>query len=298
MYSASRSIPTVVFIIACCISSQAAFPQGIKFMRYEADARPLAYPALADAGCTKETITFAAVMHSAMAVTNDSLPPCDTSPINVIPVNPCSTANLGRSGCNARRDLGPPDLSALGKAGQTILRAREKVLEILQNENGCTDWLRAKDSNPAATFRTLGFLLDAKGDEFVRESRDLGPMEVFRSPYVAKVYQGDGSFATITLNLKGAFFSGLSRVIEVRKEGGPSSYQGFRLLSVGPYSGNTLNAQVAVLLHEFGHLLDLLPIDEGDQDGKSVHNTNEVLRFCRAEIESKVKRNTFTAARR
>jgi hypothetical protein len=48
-------------------------------------------------------------------------------------------------------------------------------------------------------------------------------------------------------------------------------------------------------LHEFGHLVDLLPTDEGDKDGKSDWNTNEVLRFCREEIESAVKRNTLSA---
>jgi hypothetical protein len=69
------------------------------------------------------------------------------------------------------------------------------------------------------------------------------------------------------------------------------------VLYVGPYTGNTLHAQVATLLHEFGHLLDLLPVDEGDQDGKSVHNTYEVLRYCRAEVESKVKRGTLAAVR-
>jgi hypothetical protein len=297
MYSATWSIPTVAFLIVCCVSNQAAYPQGVKFMRYEADARPLAYPPLAAAGCAREAMAFAAVVHSPMAATNDALPPCDTLPITVIPVNPCSPAGLGRVGCNVPKDLVPGDLSALGKAGQTILRAREKVLEILQNENGCTDWFRKMDSNPAATFRTLSFALDYKGEQVVRESRDLGPLEIFRSPYVARVYQGDGSFATITLNVKGAFFSGFSRVMGVRKEGGPQSYQGFRLLSVGPYAGNTLNAQVAVLLHEFGHLVNLLPIDEGDQDGKSVHNTSEVLRYCRAEVESKPKRGTLAAVR-
>jgi hypothetical protein len=185
----------------------------------------------------------------------------------------------------------------MGKVGQSVLRARERVLEILEGENSCTAWYKTKDANPAATFRTLNFALDEKGDEFVRRYRDLSQLEVFRSPYVARVYQSDGSYATITLNRRGAFFSGLSRVLDVPKEGGPGNYQGFRVLSVGPYAGNTLNAQVAVLLHEFGHLLDLLPIDEGDQDGKSVHNTQEVLRYCRAEVESKLKRSTLASVR-
>jgi len=235
--------------------------------------------------------------HPVPIADGDAFLPCDTLPTTVMPVNPCSSTSLLRPGCNVQQDMVSGDLTAMGKAGQTILRARERVLDILQNENGCTDWFRKMDSNPAATFRTLSFALDYNGEQVVRESRDLGPLEIFRSPYVARVYQGDGSFATITLNVKGAFFAGFSRVIGVRKEGGPESYQGYRLLSVGPYAGNTLNAQVAVLLHEFGHLVNLLPIDEGDQDGKSVHNTSEVLRYCRAEVESKPKRSTLAAVR-
>jgi hypothetical protein len=66
---------------------------------------------------------------------------------------------------------------------------------------------------------------------------------------------------------------------------------------VGPYAGDTLHAQVLALLHEFGHIVDLLPTDEGDLDGKSERNTAEVLRFCRAEVESKVRRNTLSATR-
>jgi len=214
-----------------------------------------------------------------------------------MPVNPCSSSSLRPSGCNAPMDLVASDLGPMRKAGQTILRAREKVLEILQAENGCSDWYKTKDPNPATTFQTLNFALDDKGENYVRESRDLGPLQIFRSPYVAKVYQGDGSYATVTLNRRGAFFSGLSRVMEVPKDGGPGNFQGYRPLYVGPYAGNTLHAQVITLLHEFGHLLDLLPIDEGDQDGKSVHNTYEVLHYCRAEVESKVKRGMLAAVR-
>jgi hypothetical protein len=297
MYSASRSIRTVAVIFACCVSSKAAFGQTVRLVRYEADARPLAFPPLPASSCVKDATGVAAEAHPAIVATNDAPLPCDTSATTVMPVNPCSPSSLGRSGCNAPRDLVQGNLTSMGKAGHTILRAREKVLEILEAENGCTEWFRKKDSNPAATFRTLSFALDDKGENYVREYRDLGPLEVFRSPYVARVYQGDGSFATITLNRRGAFFSGLSRVMEVRKDGGLGNYEGFRVLYVGPYAGNTLHAQAAALLHEFGHLLDLLPIDEGDQDGKSVHNTNEVLRFCRAEIESKAKRGTLAATR-
>jgi len=297
MYSASRSFQTVTLVLFCGISSQAAFPQSVNFARYEADAGPRSYPPLVSPGCNGVTTTVAGNANTSSGAAIEAFVPCDTTPINVMPVNPCSPSGLGRSGCNAPKDLVPGELGPLRKAGQSILRAREKVLEILQTDNACSDWFRTKDMNPAATFRTLKFALDDKGEEYVRESRDAGLLQIFRSPYVARVYQGDGSFATITLNAKGGFFYGLSKVIEVPREGGPWDYKGYRLLRVGPYAGSTLNAQVATLLHEFGHLLDLLPIDEGDQDGKSVQNTYEVLRYCRPEVESKAKRGALAAAR-
>jgi hypothetical protein len=185
----------------------------------------------------------------------------------------------------------------MGKTGQKILRARERVLEILQTENACSAWFREKDSNPAATFRTLRFELDREGQEIVQESKGVGDMRIFRNPYVARVFQADGSYATITINAKGAFFSAMAIVAEEQNDGGPRSLRGVRLMGVGPYAGETLHAQVLALLHEFGHLVDLLPADEGDRDGRSVRNTGEVLRFCRAEIEPKVRRNTLSAMR-
>jgi hypothetical protein len=186
-------------------------------------------------------------------------------------------------------------LEAMGKAGQKISRAREKVLEILGTENACSAWFREKDANPAATFRTLRFELDLHGEKFIRESRDVGALNLFRSPYVAKVMQGDGAYGTITINTKGAFFSAASQVLEVNKEGGPTSMRGTQLLYVGPYGGDTLSAQVVALLHEFGHVIDLLPTDEDNRDGKSVQNTHEVLRYCSVELNSLSKRSAFPA---
>jgi hypothetical protein len=185
----------------------------------------------------------------------------------------------------------------MGKSGQKILRAREKVLEILQTENACSAWFREKDLNAADIFQTLNFEVDRKGEEFVQESKDVSNMILFRNPYVAKVFQGDGRYATITINTKGAFFYPMAGVVEVWKEGGPLNHRGSRFTNVGPYAGDTMPAQILVLLHEFGHVLDLLPADGNNVDGKSVQNTNEVLRFCRGEIESKGRLGALSTPR-
>jgi hypothetical protein len=299
MYSAPRNIRAVVLLfIMSSLSGTVALPQAVKFIRRAADPLPLANMLVGRASCTRDSGSAVPAPHAATAAGSDLGPPCDTPPVNVPSVNPCNASSPVQIGCHAPRDLVQEDLATMGKAGQKILGARDRVLEILQTENACSAWFREKDSNPANTFRTLSFALDRKGEEFVLKSKNPGDMNIFRSPYVARVFQGGGSYATITINMTGAFFSPMARVVEIQKEGGFWSLRGVRVLGVGPYAGDSLRAQILALLHEFGHLVDLLPTDEGDQDGKSVQNTSEVLRFCRAEVESKAKRGGALSAAR
>ncbi len=185
----------------------------------------------------------------------------------------------------------------MGKTGQKILRAREKVLEILESENACTAWYREKDSNPADTFRTLSYTVDRRGEEAVHVSKGAESQYIYRDPYVASVGQDNGAFATITLNAGGAFFHAQTTTLVDSREGGGWAFGSPRLIRVGPYSGDSVAAQTLALLHEFGHVIDLLPTDFDNEGGKSVRNTGEVLRFCRAEIDAKVKRGTLSAAR-
>jgi len=298
MSSAPRNIRAVALLfILSSLSGTAAFPQSVKFIRRTADPPPLSNMPLGRAPCARDSGSAVLAPYAATPATGDVNSRCDTPPASMPSVNPCKPSSPSQTGCNAPRDLVQKELASMGKPGQKILRARERVLEILQTGNPCSAWFREKDSNPAATFRTLSFAVDRKGEEFVLESRNPGDMNIFRSPYVARVFQADGSYATITINLKGAFFSPMARVVEVQKGRGPWSLLGARVLSVGPYAGDSMHAQILALLHEFGHLVDLLPTDEGDQDGKSVHNTSEVLRFCRAEVESKARRGALSAAR-
>ncbi|HKW63435.1 MAG TPA: hypothetical protein VJN89_12880, partial [Candidatus Acidoferrum sp.] len=168
---------------------------------------------------------------------------------------------------------------------------------ILQTENTCSAWFRTKDPDPAATFRTLTFTLDRSGDLFVRATPEPGGIQLIRNPYVAKVQQGEGANSTVTINLNGAFFFSMGTMVDDRSEGGPVSFRGARPMQVGPYSGGSFRAQVLALLHEFGHVIDLLPTDRDDYEGKSRQNTADVLRTCRAQVESKEARNTILASR-
>jgi len=227
--------------------------------------------------------------------------PCEVSPrgnILVQPLQPCTAAGIRAPGCTPPRDFVQEQLNKGGKTGQKISEARDRVLNILQTENACTQWYRTKDPNPAATFRTLSFELDRKGESYIVQTRNPNDLTISRNPYVARVIQGNGSYATITINEHGAFFSVQASLAQSPWEGGPLYFfRGVHPLYVGPYAGNTLTARMLTLLHEFGHLLDLLPIDEADRDGKSVQNSMEVLRYCRAEIESGAKDKMVLSAR-
>jgi len=212
-------------------------------------------------------------------------------------INNCQHAVITAAACKNYEELLQTDLLALGKNGQKVASAREKVLEILSEPNSCTDWYRTKESNPAETFRTLNFEIDRKGTSYISEVRVDSTSFVLSNPYVARVIQEGGEYQTITLNAEGAFFQPQATMIEEPKGGGPKQLRGSHRLGVGPYLGGTSQAQVVTLLHELGHLVGLLSRDEGDVGGKSVQNTEEMLHYCRAEIDSPLKKNTLSALR-
>lgn len=298
MYSAYGSIRAVAIFMMLSLSGTLAFPQSVKFIRHAADPLPLANIFSSMAPCARDTGGPVVAAYTAASATNDAGAPCDTPSVSVPRVNPCTSAlRLGQIGCDAPKDRMQDDLAAMGKTGQKILRARDQVLEILGTENACTAWYREKDSNPSETFRTLSYEVDRRGEEVVHVSKDTESQYIYRDPYVARVSQDAGAFTTITLNAGGAFFHSLTTTVVDSKEGGLWTFGSPRTIKVGPYSGDSLAAQTLALLHEFGHVIDLLPLDFNNEDGKSVQNTREVLRFCRSEIESKVRRNTLSALR-
>jgi hypothetical protein len=221
--------------------------------------------------------------------------------------NPCPESVVGALGvpgtprnaaCNDSGDPVLAELSALGKAGVKLARAREEVLEVLRSENACTEWFRSKDAKPADTFQSLNFLLDQHGPTDVLESNVAPSIVMVRQPYVAKATQDGGAHTAITINAHGAFYRPLGNALKVRPEGGPVLADGSRLLKVGAYRGDTLPAQMVTLLHEFGHIIDLLPEDADDLDGKSVRNTDEVMRHCRGEVQARSQLAKPTTAKR
>lgn len=225
------------------------------------------------------------------------------APPRALPDNPCQESAVGISSvprtfsCNVAEDTVPAKLSAFGKAGLKIARARKEVLDILRSQNACAEWFQTKEPSPAATFQSLSFFLDRHGPPDIFESTRERSIVVRRQPYVARTTQDGGAHTAITINANGAFYKPQGQVLKIGREAGPVQSEGTRLLTVGSYMGDTLPAQMVTLLHEFGHVIDLLPEDADNLDGKSVKNTDEVLRHCRSEVESRAQQAKETAKR-
>ena len=296
MYSARWSIRAVALLFVSGLCSFPAHAQAVQFLSFEAKSLRLA--SLRDAKpCSAASILSASALPGGSPNSGTSPASCDDAPTPVMPTALCTLSRPPAAGCAPSADPVRDDLNTMGKPGQKVLQAREKVLEILQSENACTDWYRTKDPDPAATFGTVTFALDRNGEAYVRKANLPGGIELLRSPYAARVLQGAGPRSTVTINMNGAFFFPLTSVVEEGLDGGPRMPVGSRVLHVGPYGGGTQRARVLTLLHEFGHVIDLLPPDPDDYEGRSRQNTLEVLRACRAEIEAKDAPRTLLATR-
>jgi hypothetical protein len=100
------------------------------------------------------------------------------------------------------------------------------------------------------------------------------------------------------LNAHGAFFQQRA-LTHFRMSGGlPDSRPAISMLHVGEYQGGSLKAQVATLLHEYAHVIGLIPVDTGRPDAAqlSTQNTETVLRHCRKQIDASPNRTILLPA--
>jgi hypothetical protein len=178
------------------------------------------------------------------------------------------------------------ELSALGKQGDTIARARGQVLDILQNGNTCTAWFQEADPDPAEVFRSLHFELEMRGPSYVYGIRDNERGQLLKHPWAARSIEYGGRNSIILLNANGPFFKRTSIIVQLDPREMLRRPDGIRLLRVASYEGNTPEAQITILLHELGHIIGRLPEDDDSWDGRSSRNTAEVLRHCKAETRA------------
>jgi hypothetical protein len=306
--SSSRAV-FLILVLSLFFGAAGAYPQSAGFSSSFKLSNNWTNAGIWPAKCAESSMSALAVPHSASLgepllfgggmddANPSSLPEAACLALTAAPNRPvdvpCRSNITGAASsarvfpCAERVDTIPGELSALGKAGLKIERAREEALEILRSNNACSEWFEEKDANPAATFQSLNFEIDRHGGQDIFESRQGNSLLIFHQPYVARATQDGGPFTTITINANGAFYRSQGKVQRIMPEGGPPQIDGVRLLTVGSYPGDTLSVQLVTLLHELGHIIDLLPEDADDLDGRSVRNTSEVLRHCRAEIEAR-----------
>jgi hypothetical protein len=215
---------------------------------------------------------------------------CESMPRGGWASSICVRSGTADTPCKNDEERIQMQLLAMGRRGETIARIREQVLEILQNRNACTAWYQGVDADPAATFRSLVFVLDEKGPPYVYGIRDSRDEKYFKHPYVASAMENAGRNSAIQLNVNGAFFNRSSSVFEAPPDGGPARPIGNRTLRVESYPGDTPEAQLTAMLHELGHIVGRIPEDSDSLDGQSARNTAEVLRYCRPEIRAMAKK--------
>jgi hypothetical protein len=215
---------------------------------------------------------------------------CESHPRAGWPNEICARSRVAAPACANDEERTQMLLLALGRRGETIARIRQQVLEILQNRNACSAWYQEVDADPAATFRSLMFVLDEKGSPYVYSLRDSQDARHFKHPYVASAIENAGRNSAIQLNVNGAFFNHSSSVMEEPPDGGPARPLGMRTLWVDSYPGATPEAQLTAMLHELGHIVGRIPEDTDSLDGQSARNTAEVLRYCRPEIQAMARK--------
>lgn len=187
--------------------------------------------------------------------------------------------------------LGEEDLSRLGSPGLSIFGARQQVLQILGESSTCSAWYAQAEENAQQKFASLRYLIDEEGeDTVVGEASAIGL--AYREPYVARAQESVGAGSIITLNAHGAFFRTRASFKLRLHDGAPMAERSTVFLRVAHYSGGSLNAQVATLLHEYAHIVGILPVDFGEANSGSVstRNTDTVLQHCRKQIEASSKR--------
>ena len=107
------------------------------------------------------------------------------------------------------------ELSALGKRGDPIERAREQVIDILQHGNACSAWFQEADPDATEVFRSVHFELEMGGTSYVYSVRDRARGQLFKHPLAARTTENGGRNSVIQLNGNGPFFNRTSRIMQL-----------------------------------------------------------------------------------
>jgi hypothetical protein len=178
------------------------------------------------------------------------------------------------------------ELTALGPQGRLIARTRRQTLQILQTSNECSEWFQQVDPNVEGVFRSLHFKLDEDANTDISSTRSDSGETLYKDPWGAKTDEYAGRNATVQINSNGPFFVRLTRVRNVYPIDTLRGQSGWRFLALASYVGDSPEARLVIMLHELGHIVGRLPVDDDSWDGQSSKNTVEVLHHCKSEIQA------------
>ena|SRR5579862_453246 len=182
-------------------------------------------------------------------------------------------------------------LARVDKRLDTIKQVRAQTLEILRSENSCSAWFQEVDGDPAGVLTSLHYAIEKGLPLHVSRMADGRGGYRFKQPWVARSSENAGRNSLIELNVTGAFFNPVSSLMDVGPTGGFLRIAGFQRLTVGSFKGNTSEAQITTMLHELGHIVGRIPLDNDSWDGRSSQNTEEVMRYCGEEVREAAQRN-------
>ena len=200
--------------------------------------------------------------------------------------------NMSKAEIEETSDPLEAELIAMGTRGFIIGKARLNVLGLLAGSSACSAWFEQAGPGPAEKFKSIHYVLDEEGPETILKLQNAENSWFFQQPYIASAFENAGEGSAITINAKGAFFLETAGVRIIPRDGGPGGSDMGRLQHVDIYTGGTLPAQTTTLLHEFAHIVGLLPVDSGFAGAAelSTENTRTVLSHCRTEVEEGAKR--------
>src|SRR5947208_8358481 len=141
------------------------------------------------------------------------------------------------------QDVTRAKLLTLGQQGEAIERARERVLEILEGHNPCSEWFGEATPDPAAAFASLQFALDKNGPSDILGLPNKGDI-LFKQPYSGRALEHAGPHAVITINANGPFFVRRAIVMKQDLPGSAPRRLGWQTLNVASYEGSSLEAQM------------------------------------------------------
>ena len=195
-----------------------------------------------------------------------------------------SQVSTRENGANSQRS------KKLSRKGLELQIARQRVLTILREENGCSVWFREADPDPAGVFDSLQIEIGKKNREFVLRSVDAKGDPIYKHPWGARSNQLAGKNSVVEINPAGPFFVLSLPIMEVGNGPRLASFEGNRVLTVGGFAGDTPEAQIVMLLHELAHVIGRIPEDNDSWDGRSTRNSEEVVRNCKSEIQNYAQR--------